>query len=162
MIEKECVKSSHFGIFSKTHGQLAHDLAPHGYLRWFVYSIEDVPCQKRIVGSTTSPTDRWRNHKSQCNSKKSKSTGLSVHFKDGCPNDVGRDKSNLDFTLLDFYDTTVEKLREAKHIPGPSCRCMECEKLKHVEDFWIMKLGTFYDGFNSRDEVKAKSRFNWK
>ena len=25
-----------------------------------------------------------------------------------------------------------------------------------------MKLGTFYDGFNSRDEVKAKSRYNWK
>ena len=28
---------------------------------------------------------------------------------EGCPNDKGTDKSHLDFTLLDFYDTTEEK-----------------------------------------------------
>ena len=162
MIQKDCVKSSHFGTYSKIHGHLSHDWAPRGYLRWFVYSIEDLPCQKRIVGSTISPPERWRTYKSQCNSEKSKSSGLSKHFMEGCPNDTGRQKFNLDFTLLDFYDTTVEKLRSAKHVPGPSCRCTECENLKHIEDFWILKLGTFYEGFNSRDEVKAKSRFNFR
>ena len=162
MIEKECVKSTYFGIYSKIHGHLSHDWIPQGFHRWFVYSIEDIPCQKRIVGSTNSPCERWRNHKSQCNSKKCKSTGLSKHFMEGCPNDLGRSKTTLDFTLLDYYDTTDEKLRMAKHVPGPSCRCTECGKLKNIEDFWMLKLGTFYDGFNSRDEVKAKSRFNWK
>ena len=161
MIEKDCVKSSHFGTYSRIHGHLSHDKAPHGFLRWFIYSIEDILCQKRIVGSTTCPTARWSNYKSQCNSKKCKSTGLSKHFMEGCPNDTGRQKSHLDFTLLDFYDTTVDKLRIANHVPGPSCRCDECGNLKDVEDFWIMKLGTFYEGFNTRDEVKSKSRYNF-
>ena len=144
------------------HGHLSHDRAPQGFLRLFVYSTEDISFQKLIVGSTTGPTGRWSTYKSQCNSKKSKSTGLSKHFMEGCPNDTGREKSHLDFTLLDFYDTTEENLRKAKHVPGPSCRCIECERLKDVEDLWIMKLGTFYNGFNTRDEVKSKSRFNFK
>ena len=76
--------------------------------------------------------------------------------------DSGSDKTTLDLTLVDYYDTTEERLRLANHIPGPKCRCLECEKLKNIEDFWIMKLGTFYDGFNTRDEVKSKSRYNWK
>ena len=98
-----------------------------------------------------------------CNSENSNSTGLSKHFKLGCPNDTGRVKSTLDFTLIDFYDTTEEKLRNAGHVPGPKCRCLECEKLKIIEDKWILKLGTFYeDGLNTRDEVKGKSRYNWK
>ena len=45
--------------------------------------IEDMPCHKRIVGSTTNPTNRWSTHKSSCNSEKSNSTGLSKHFKLG-------------------------------------------------------------------------------
>ena len=162
MIEKEMVYSSHFGTYSRVHGHLSHDKSPPGFLRWFIYSIEDVPCQQRIVGSTTNPYNRWSNYKSHCNKKNSNSTGLSKHFKEGCPNDTGSDKSTLDFTLLDFYDTTDEKLKLANHVPGPKCRCIECEKLKNVEDFWIMRLGTFYKGFNTRDEVKAKSRYNWK
>ena len=81
----------------------------------------------------------------------------------GCPNDLGRDKSTLDFTLLDHYDTTIERPRHAEHLSGPKCRCSECDKLKLLEDKWILKLGTFYDhGLNSRDEVKSKSRYNWK
>ena len=108
MEEKDRIRSSHFGKYSKIHGHLSHDRAPHGFLRWFVYAIEDIPCQKTIVGSTTGPTGRWSTHKSQCNSKKSKSTGLSKHFMEGCPNDTGREKTHLDFTLLDFYDTTPE------------------------------------------------------
>ena len=137
-------------------------MAPLGFLRWFVYSIEDVPCQKLIVGSTTNPNNRWSTHKSSCNSQNSNSTGLSKHFKLGCPNDLGRDKFTLDFTLLDFYDTTQEKLNLAGHVPGPKCRCRECENLKSIEDNWIMKLGTFYHGFNTKDEVKSKSRYNWQ
>ena len=74
---------------------------------------------------------------------------------------MGRSKNTLDFTLIDHYDTTQEKLVLAKHVPGPKCRCKECENLKSIEDKWILKLGTFYVGFNTRDEVKAKSRYNW-
>ena len=92
MIEKDCVKSFHFGVSSKIHGNLSHDVAPQGVLRWFVYSIEDIPCQKLIVGSTTNPNNRWSTHKSSCNSQNSNSTGLSKHFKEGCPNDMGRGK----------------------------------------------------------------------
>ena len=131
-------------------------------IRWFIYGIIDLPCQLQLVGSTTSPPDRWRTHKSTCNSQKSNSTGLSKHFKLGCPNDLGRDKITLDFTLLDCYDTTGGKLLEAGHLPGPQCRCSECENLKRLEDMWILKLGSLYSGgLNLRDEVKAKSRCNW-
>ena len=122
-----------------------------------------MPCQKQIVGSTTNPADRWRNHKSTCNLRKSSSTGLSKHFKQGCPNDMGKDKNTLDFTLLDFYDTTIEKLTLAKHEPGAKCQCTECGNLKSLEDIWILKLGTFHsDNFNSRDEIKSKIRGSWK
>jgi hypothetical protein len=159
----DVIQSFHFGIPSKIHGNLAHDNIPTGVIRWFVYCIEDIPCHKQIVGSTTNPTSRWSTHKSTCNSQKSNSTGLSKHFKLGCPHDRGRDKSTLDFTLLDYFDTTEESLRHSEHLPGPKCRCSECDKLKLLEDKWILKLGTFYDhGLNSRDEVKSKSRYNWK
>ena len=84
------------------------------------------------------------------------------HFKTGCPNDIGKEKTTLNFTLLDFYDTTPEKLLRANHESGAKCRCRECGHLKSIEDHWIINLGTFYDhGMNSRDEVKSKSRFNW-
>ena len=67
------------------------------------------------------------------------------------------------YTLIDFHDTSLEKLRNVGHVPGPKCRCEECEKLKLIEDKWILKLGTFYEnGLNTRDEVKGKSRYNWK
>ena len=163
MMDKDHVESFHFEKSLKIHGQLAHDKIPDGFRRWFVYSIEDVPCHLQIVGSTTRPTDRWSTHKSHCNSQNSNSTGLSSHFKLGCPNDRGRDKDTLNFTLLDYYDTTEEKLILAVHVPGPKCRCVECEKLKLKEDKWILNLGTLYkDGLNRRDEVKGKSRYNWK
>ena len=162
MIEKECVLSFHFGIYSKIHGHLAHDKVPDGMLRWFIYSIEDMPCHLRTVGSTTNPTSRWRTHKSTCNSENSNSTGLSKHFKLGCLNDIGKEKTTLDFTLIDYYDTTIQKLASVNHEPGPKCRCSECEKLKSLEDEWIIKLGTFYNhGLNTIDEVKSKSRYNW-
>ena len=162
MTEKESIESIHFGLHSKIHGHLAHDKTPNGVIRWFIYGIEDIPCHKQIVGSTTNPTSRWSNHKSTCNSRKSNSTGLSKHFRLGCPNDTGQKKSTLDFTLLDFYDTSEDKLRQSEHLQGPKCRCAECENLKLLEDKWILKLGTLYDdGFSTRDEIKSKSRYNW-
>ena len=70
----------------------------------------------------------------------------------------------LDYTLLDYYDTSLEKLALANHEPGPKCRCDECGHLKSIEDKWLVNLGTLYDddkGMNSRDELKSKSRCQW-
>ena len=87
---------------------------------------------------------------------------LSSNLKLGCPNDIGKEKTTLDFSLIDFFDTNAEKLRLANHEPGPKCRCTECGQLKSLEDEWVIKLGTFYDhGLNTRDEVKTKTRCNW-
>ena len=70
--------------------------------------------------------------------------------------------TTLDFTLIDYYDTTVSKLFKAKHEAGPKCRCSKYNHLKILEDKWIIKLGSFYgDGLNSRNEIKSKSRGNW-
>ena len=81
---------------------------------------------------------------------------------EGCPNDPGREKETLDFTLIDFYNTTQAKLAKAGHEPGPKCRCTECENLKSLEDKWIIRLGTFYEhGLNSRNEIKTKARGDW-
>ena len=68
-------------------------------------------------------------------------------------------KKTLNYTLIDFYDTTEEKLKVAGHVPGPKCRCKECTHLKDLEDHWIMKIGSLYGifGLNTRDEVKYKS-----
>ena len=63
---------------------------------------------------------------------------------DGCPFDTGKEKLTLSIKLIDFYDTTEEKLVAADHGPGPKCRCGECIHLKDLEDRWILKMGTFY------------------
>ena len=80
---------------------------------------------------------------------------------EGCPNDEGdTHKKNLSFSLVDFLDTTDEKLKKANHLAGPKCRCKECMKLKELEDKWILRMGSFYgaSGLNRRDEIKKKSR----
>ena len=81
---------------------------------------------------------------------------------DGCPFDTGIDKSTLNYTLVDFYDTTAQKIREAGHVPGPKCRCKECNLLKDLENKWIMKMGTLYgtSGLNERNEMKSNIRWN--
>ena len=114
------------------------------------------------MGSTQDPVKRWSNYKTTCNSETSKSTGLANHFKDGCPFDKGREKTTLAFTLIDYYDTTKEKLQRANHVPGPYCQCKECGHLKNLEDRWILKMGSFYgsSGLNSRDEAKKKAICN--
>ena len=105
---------------------------PEGKIRWFIYSVEDIPCKKIIIGSTQNPVKCWNNYKSTCNSETSKSTGLAKHFMEGCPFDTGQEKITLGFSLIDFYDTTGLKLLEAGHVPG------------------------------SRDEIKNKTRCTWK
>ena len=165
MMETDCVVSFFYLKRHRIHGHLTHDFSPEGKIRWFIYLIEDVPCHKLIVGSTQNPKQRWSNYKSECNNGYSKSTGLSKHFSkwEGCPNDPGIAKETLRFTLIDYYDTSVEKLRKAKHEKGPKCRCSECGKLKNLEDCWMVNLGTLYgeSGLNSRDEIKSKTRCNW-
>ena len=61
-------------------------------------------------------------------------------------------------------DVSEEELQQVMHEKGPKCRCSACSRLKDIEDQWILKMGTFYgeSGLNERDEVQAKTRFNWK
>ena len=98
---------------------------------------------------------RWAVHKSTCNTGSTK-TGLSAHFTHGCP---GKEKENLKVILLDFMDVTMEQVTEENH-GGVGCVCTLCEKLKSLEDTWIMRLGTFFHpgGLNKRDEIKRKVR----
>jgi hypothetical protein len=56
MVETSFVRSTHFNQNFRIHGHLAHDLSPANKQRWFIYLVEDIPCQKFIVGSTTAPT----------------------------------------------------------------------------------------------------------
>ena len=146
MVERNYVESTFYNQKFRIHGHLAHDIGDQNKLRWFIYQIEDVLCKKSYVGSTTNPTARWRGHKSSCNIGPPNKSGLAKHFtsKGGCPNDPGPEKTNLEFTLLDFMDVTQEELTDAGHKKGPQCRCSQCEKLKDLEDRWILKLGTFY------------------
>ena len=72
-------------------------------------------------------------------------------------------RSDIQFTLVDYLDTTEEELDQCQHTPGPSCRCTVCMKLKLLEDRFILKSGSFYSqGLNTRDEVKSKTRVQWK
>ena len=82
---------------------------------------------------------------------------------EGCPNDPGPDKMTLDFSLIDFFDTTEEQLKRSNHVQGPKCRCKECQKLKDLEDKWIMKVGSFYgkSALNNRNAIKTKTRGQW-
>ena len=160
------VYSEHFKKKVRIHGQLHHDYFERGKRRWWVYLIQDTACNKAIIGSTVNPYKRWSSHKSSCNSKgECKQTGLSKHFtmRGGCPNDPGRRKETLNFTLLDYIHVTEEELGRVGHEPGAKCRCQACLRLKNVEDKWILKMGTFYGpwGLNERDEVQAKTRFTW-
>ena len=164
MVETDHVSSTYFNTKLRIHGHLSHDSGPPNMHRWFVYLLEDTPCRKSIVGSTTKPTSRFSNHKSSCNNGPSHSTGLAKHFtlNGGCPNDTGRQKDTLNFTLVDHMDVSQEDLEKAGHVKGPKCRCIECGKLKDLEDKWILKMGTFYGegALNSRDEIQSKTRFN--
>ena len=83
----------------------------------------------------------------------------------GCPAyQTNGDLSHLKWVLVDYLNTSAERLQQAGHVGGAKCRCTECLKLKELEDKWICRLGTFYGqhGLNTRDEVKSRSRVNFK
>ena len=80
MVEKGYVESKFYKQKFRIHGHLAHDIGVENKKRWFIYQIEDVPCQKSYIGSTTNPTARWRNHKSSCNIGPADKSGLAKHF----------------------------------------------------------------------------------
>ena len=149
----------------RIHGHLTHDTSAEKKLKWFIYLVEYIPCQKASIGSTTNPTRRWSAHKTSCNNGPSNCTGLSKHFtfNGGCPNDLSREKETLRFTLVDYIDVAQDVLTEVGHVKGPKCRCTECNRLKDLEDKWILKMGTFYGegALNSRDEIQSKTRYNW-
>ena len=165
MRETSQVESVYFKKKFAIHGHLTH-LKPSQKpkLRWFIYLMEDLGCQKQYVGSTTDICSRWASTKSACNKANSNSTGLYRHFQEGCASDTGDTKDHIRITLLDYLDTKEELLRQAEHEGGPQCRCTECGKLKRIEDKWIMRLGTFYgdSGLNSRDEIISSVRGNFK
>ena len=106
-----------------------------------------------------SVTSRWAYTKLRCNARDSDLTGLYEHFRDGCPNDDGREKNNIRISLIDFMDTTNEKLQRANHRKG-NCKCSECDKLRRLENKWIMRLGTFHgeSGLNARNIINSGVR----
>ena len=118
-----------------------------------------MPCKKQYVGSTNSVTARWANTKLRCNRRDSDMTGLYQHFRDGCPHDDGIKKNNIRISLIDFMDTTLEKLLQSGHIKG-NCKCIECDKLRRLENKWILRLGTFNgeNGLNSRNIINTGVR----
>ena len=163
--ETTCVKSMYNQRTFAIHGHLTHlPASQKTKLRWFVYLLEDLSCMLQYVGSTIDVCSRWSSTKSALNKANSNSTGLYKHFMDGCRNDTGLSKSHIRLTLIDFLDTTEEKLAAAAHQPGPQCKCTECKKLLKTENKWILRLGTFYGltGLNTRDEVKSDVRGNYK
>ena len=108
----------------------------------------------------------WKlSDKSSCNSGKSKKSLKTFVTVGGLPKRPWQTKRNVEIhadRLL--YDTTESKLVTANHSPGAQCRCSECSNLKDLEDKWIMKISPFYgqSSLNTRDEIKAKTRFNFK
>ena len=86
-------------------------------------------------------------------------TWLYNHFRDGCPNDDGANKQAIRISLVDFMDTTPQKLREAGHKKG-NCVCSECDRLRKLENKWILRLGTFFgdSGLNERNTINNAVR----
>ena len=158
MVERSYVQSEFYGGRKfAIHGRNIHTKATdRNPLRWFVYLEEDLPCKLQYVGSTNSMTARWANTKLRCNQRDSDSTGLYKHFRDGCPNDIGIKKETIRISLIDFMETSVEKLRVAKYKSG-NCKCVECDKLRRIENKWILSLGTFYgrSGLNARNVIES-------
>ena len=89
-------------------------------------------------------------------------TGLYEHFKDGCPHDDGREKNNIRISLIDFMDTTIEKLQRANHRKGNG-KCTECDSVRRIENKWIMRLWTFHgeSGLNARNIINTGVRVQY-
>ena len=154
MKETNFVKSFHFGTKHGIWKHLAHDKIPNNVVRYWIYAIDD-PCPKLYVGYTTNILGRFATHKNTANSKNSNTTGLAKHFQQGCPNDDNdKRKFMLNITLLDCYDTTREKLRNAGH-KSRYCDCSECRMARRIEDKWVARLGTMFgsSGLNSKEDA---------
>ena len=94
----------------------------------------------------------------------SNNTGMYKHFMDGCPTHINTGNlAHLTWTLVDHMDTSEGRLANAGHQVGAKCRCVECLRLKGIEDKWICRLGASHgpSGLNTRDEIKARSRVNF-
>ena len=158
----EYVVSIHFKTKHAIRGHLVHEDRDKKFKsRWFIYMIYDSTCTKQYIGSTSDINNRWSNHKSDCNHKNN-SCGLSAHFMLGCNGDTEREKLHLNVTLLDYFDVTLEQTVYEKH-GGIGCLCKLCDKLKDIENTWIMKIGSYYypAGLNSREELRRKVRVNY-
>ena len=141
----------------RIHGHLRHDYAPEGKIRWFIYIILDTSCLMHYVGSTSKLLPRWANHKHEINTKDPQncSTALSRHFISGCPGDISKKKEHLKIILVDYHDTTIEKLMACGHKDGPGCKCEECITLKTIEVDSMLQTNSIsiQYGLNSMDEV---------
>ena len=166
MVETSTIYSPYFTRKFAIHGRNIHLPATQKNKHtWFFYCCEDTACSLIYVGSTSDVCKRWANTKKACLDKNSNNTGLYKHFKDGCPaNNGARDLSHLRWTLVDHMETSEEKLIRAGHQGGAQCRCVECSRLKELEDKWICRLGSFHgvNGLNSRDEIKSRTRVNYR
>ena len=163
MVETSTISSIYFGKRFAIHGHNVHlPASQKNKYKWFVYVCEDVACQLIYVGSTTDVCARWAATKKACLDRNNDNTGMYKHFMNGCPNDHG-DLKHIRWTLVDFLDTSAERLVRAGHLGGARCRCSECMRLKSVEDKWICRLGSFYgaNGLNSRNEIKSRARVNF-
>ena len=153
MVETSSIYSSYFKKRFAIHGHNVHlPASQRNKIKWFVYSVE----YKLIyVGGTTNICRRWANTKKACLDCDSVNTGLYKHFKNGCPGgNEGGELEQLRWTIIDFMETTNEKLTVAGHQAGPKYRCSECQKLNTIEEKWICRLGSFYgeNGLKSNQE----------
>ena len=166
MPETSTVYSYYFKRNFAIHGHNVHlPASQKDKNKWFIYLCEDKACKLLYVGSTTDVCGRWASTKKACMDGNLSNTGLYKHFMTGCPEyQTNGDLSHLKWVLVDYLNTSAELLQQAGHVGGAKCRCTECQKLKELEDKWICRLGTFYGqhGLNTRDEVKSRSRVNFK
>ena len=165
MIERRSIFSSHFRRNHAIAGHNVHRKASEKpKLKWFVYLEECIHPEGifQYVGSTNSMVERWATTKSKCLAKDSEGTGLEKHYKDGCSAEQPA-LGNIRVSLLEQFNTSVTRLQNAVHRPGPGCVCKECDSLKELESKWIHRLGTLHGqfGLNNKNEMHRKVRASY-
>ena len=84
---------------------------------------------------------RWSKHKNDIKYQRWAACGLTRHFGQHHRDDIEGAINNLKVTLVASCD-------------------MEHD-LKRMEDEWIIKMGTFFTGLNSHNEVLSNQRRNY-